>query len=260
MKVKVTAYLHEESVETFFKLVPVSKRSRIVRSYLINDYTLSKERLQSDFSIEKQSDENEMKALHFFLNQQAIRKLDSVVESLSLLSDENYTDTVEASRSRVLQVIVNQINNKYKADPIPKSIRKNRVFYLPISNKKKLLKYINAREVTPTIEDFIDKEYEGPNISVDELKQRTKENMELINLSLDQATIEELDEYAKKSNVKRSHIFRNVVAELIEKFEQGPVNIQNQLYPQLDQLVNEMKEFATEEEIQEAIMQYQVKY
>lgn len=258
MKSKVRAYLLKDSVETFLTTVPERKRSQFIRMYLLNEkqFPITAEAIENFYSVDSAE---EKKGIDFFLNEQSLRRLDQLVKETEDLMKPQYP-RVEINRSFILQLVVDMINSTYKDNPIQVVKSKRKPFYIPVSYKEALLQYINKREITSTLEQFIAEKYNGPLAEeVPTLSKKPAEKMELMQLSLDDTAIEELDEFAKEYRANRSEIFRNVVKQLICTFNDENENIQSVIYQKLDELVEDLKGIATEGQILEAIEKYQTK-
>jgi len=259
MKTKVTITLKKEIIDTFFKLVPNMKRSQIIRNQLLNkvDLQLNLEKLNY---ILNHVESDEKKSFYAFLNETSLRKLDSLVEDLENLTKSfSLNEPTPITRSMIFLLILEEINEKYKDSPIPDTKSKIKPFYLPISDKSDLLSLISKREVTSSLEKFINEIYTGPTKEeLNTFKKSPGEKMEILQLSLDNTAIEELDEYAKEFNANRSQVFRNVVKQLIESLKSKNNDVTEQLYNRLDDLVVEFKEVTTEDIILEAIHKYEI--
>jgi metal-responsive CopG/Arc/MetJ family transcriptional regulator len=257
MKVKVRAHLTTESIIQFFLLIPERKRSQVIRWFLLNDY-----QLPNEAAIDKLTQENELerRGIDLFLNHQSISILDNLVNELrELISTEQKQIGVEVNRSLIFQHIVNQLNIKYKDNPLSSGKSKMKPFYVPKSHKAKLLQYINKREITSTLENYITEHYSGPEASEEtKFKNKPTEELEIIQLSLDEFTINELDDYANQYSANRSQILRNVVEQLVRQLEDKNDSVEGLVKNRLDEMVNELKSLATEDQIMEAIQNYKI--
>ncbi|KOP81358.1 hypothetical protein ACFFHH_15070 [Cytobacillus solani] len=259
MKTKVKITLQKDIIDTFTKLVPNKKRSQIIRNHLINTEELNVNTEEFNNIIINIENE-EKKSIDVFLNEHSLRKLDSFVSQTEEMIAKEKAEPVIITRSMIFHLILTEINEKYKDSPIPATKSKIKPFYVPVSDKKDLLKYINKREITSSLENFINEVYTGPtNDEIFNLKTKPKEKMELLQLSLDDTTIEELDQNAKDFNANRSQVFRNVVKQFINTLKFRNEDVREQINYKLDILVDEFKEVTTEEIILETIQNYQIK-
>lgn len=257
MKSAVVPTITQSTIKKFVDVIPNMKRSQIIRRYLLNETITFDHEIVQDIIEKQQSEEKE--TFFLYLNEQSLRVLASYETKIKKLASE-IGHTLEASRSAVLQHVMNTIAENYKDKPIVSEPSKIKPFYLLPSDKKRLLKYINKREVTSTIEQYIMDTYNGPTeMEKSELKAKPAEKMELIQLSLDNTAIEEMDEYAAKYGANRSQILRNVVKQILDQHENKYNNVETVVYGKLDSLVEDLRGIATENQIMEAIEKYQTK-
>lgn len=250
MKTQISFVFKKGQVEAYNRVIPASKRSRILRQYTINQYQLPNEKQLKKMI--KESKDMEKEVYPFHMDEFSLTRLDGFVKQLSEYGSD-------VSRSLIMRDILEQIIEKYTNNPLSletKSIKK--LFHVPVGTKKKLAQYIADRDRTATFDDFILNEYSGPSLPAKELKKKPKEGSETVMLSLDEDSIEYLDALAEANEVKRAHILRDVVSQLLEKLEkENP--IKKSLEYQLKKTISELEQHASADEIMEVISEYKVK-
>lgn len=251
MKYKIRVLLTSSSAQTFFHLIPDRKRSRIIRMFLQKEYQLPKD--LKEFIVT----EEEQTGFDVFLNESSLNQLDSLVEEVRRFL-ETEEPGYKVTRSTIMQHVISQINKKHQEHPIENTKGAMKPFYLPRSHKEMLLNMISSREITHTIEDFIYEEYKGPIVTTEMLKAKQDEEMVITQLKLEEKAIDLLDKFAKEKKVTRSHILRDVVDQLIKKMKSEHGDVSEMVYSRLDDIVTELKGFANEDQILEAIQQYQI--
>ncbi len=224
-----TFNLEKGTIEKLQEVIPSGKRSRIIRDYIIHDYSLPTN-LDELQSIPK---ENEV--YPFYLNESAISKIDALIKVAA-------NQGLEINRSTIMRDVLQRMIKKYEDNPIEAGKRKEIVFYVPKGTVKALNQFVPAKQRSIFIEDFILSEY-TPS-SEDVLKEK-KDTSERFKVYLDEHTIEFIDELAVKFNtksIKRSSIGRDIVLQALDILQTSKSPKQKNLDEKLHSVIQEYKE------------------
>lgn len=244
MKAQYSFNISQEQIDEMDKFFPSEDRnkSRITRIFLKHEYEFPT--TKSDQKKLLQVPEN-TGLVHYILDEEALNILDSYVRVLK-------THSEEASRSMVMRDVLDQMFSKNKPVDI---VKQKRGFYVPKGTRDKLDSFIGERDRSSVVDFFVQNEYSGPSSSPKELKKRSPQGLEQIMLNLDERTIDKLDDFAADNDVKRSHIFRDVVDQFIQI--QTDENSANEPYKEkVKKTLRELEEEVPREVILEAIETY----
>lgn len=247
MKIQVSFAFRKGQIEAFLKVIPPSKRSRILRQFILNQYTLPVviENLLINL------DESTLEVYSFHLDELSLERLDGLVLEL------NKKAGIKANRSMIARDILEQITNKYSGLSLSPCASVKKLFHVPIGTKESLAKYISERDRTATYDDFILNEYSGPSLPAKELKKKPKGGSETMMLSLDTESIETLDSIANDYEVKRAHILRDVTTQLLDELKKRNPLKRNLEY-KFKKTLDELKQHVSPEEIREFLSLYQM--
>lgn len=230
-------HVEKEKVLSFNAVVPSSKRSKVVRACLTSQPLIN-------LNVAKNPLNEEMGTILLYLDDKAIQKLDELVHLYN------------SNRSAIIREILSLLIEQYQHSHWDKGIKKT--FTLAPGTLQQLKQLIEFGERDSLIEEFLVNAYCGPTKTTAELKSRPKGGTESILVSLTQESYDKLEEFAVSigDKVKRSHIFKDMIEQLIEELDKQNQRMLPQLQNELKSNIEELKQFKSEEEIREIIEIY----
>lgn len=254
MTIIISAYLPKKTLKEINKYIPGSKRSKLLSQFIIDDlYKMpeSKEGLEEILELEK---EEEMVIQPFFLAEEALYKIDTYIDELRKKLGETHFNRY---RSMMIRAIIKEFAKYVKENPVEKQETQFHHVFVPAGIKKRLDKHIEPMERSSTINNFILDEY-VPNVDSVTLKKPLPKERDQFSIYLDvNTTLQKVDEIAKEygENVKRTHITRDAVYQLLERLEAEKPK-KTHLEKALERTLKEIYKHAQPEEIREMLENY----
>ncbi|UOE78408.1 hypothetical protein [Parageobacillus thermoglucosidasius] len=258
MKILVSFVLRKGQIERFNKVIPEHLRTRLLRKFILNEYELPKDESEL-VSLFLEPEESEV--YPFRLSEEVLERLDILVDKVNNYG-EKLASQKTTNRSSIMRNIMDRIIEKYEKNPVSERKWKMKPVHVTKEQKELLQKYIDQREISAVLEDFILEEYKGPSVSVQELKRRPKEKMEILVITISDDATEYLkkiiSQYRAEDKVKMAHILRDAINQLIKKLEnENPQKKALEL--RLKHTIEELMQYSTIEEVQELLENYNTK-
>lgn len=255
MKIRDGFNLMKTDVAEYIELVPSFKRSRTLRKFLLEEYQLptKEESLHSFF--EEPNKEDTIVYTYIFdeVSLQRIDELVNMVNSHEIA--KNYPH--KTNRSAVMRDVLKELNKYCRQHPVTKSKIVKKSFRVPVGTIEKMSAHIPQKERNATIEEFVLEEYEGPIKAASEMKKRVPGGTEVMYVELAEEVYEKLDQYVNEigQGVKQSAIMRDVLEQMIQKFEKDSPRIMA-LEENLKHTLRDFKKIADPQDIKNKINKY----
>lgn len=256
MTIIISAYLPKKTIKEINKYIPGSKRSKLLSQFIIDDlYKVpeTKEGLEEILDLNK---DEEMVIQPLFLAEEALYKIDSYIDEVREKLVEE-TDNFNRYRSMMIRAITNEFAKYVKENPVEKQKTQFHHVFVPAGIKERLDKHIEPMERSSTINSFIIDEY-VPKVDTATLKKPVPKERDQFSIYLDvNTTLSKVDEIAREygDNVKRSHITRDAVYQLLEHLEAEKPK-KNHLEKTLERTLKEIYKHAQPNEIKEILGKY----
>ncbi|MEC3018368.1 hypothetical protein P9Z80_13840 [Bacillus cereus] len=210
MKTQMTFNIYSAQVKEFVKIVPETLRARTICKFFKKEYVCP-DTFNTVF-------EGEAEVYQVRMDKVSANKLDEIVVKAKMAQ-------IEVNRSIVMRDVFEQFISKYKECPLPKPVRKRTSLNVAAGTINELANYIEHYERNKTIEEFILEEYHGPYVSISVLKQKLGNEYELMPVTLDENAFSILGEIADEygNGVKKSHILRDVINQLSQKYKDNKI-------------------------------------
>lgn len=236
--------------ERYRSLVEDSMQAKVLRNYLLNEYTLPE-----DLTIFSKGDTKDTKNGKFYFDDFTNEKLNSCVAAVK---EKGY----KANRSSVMRHVIEELIKKLegqskKVSPVERQVKKIDV-YFERGTRAVLEKYVNFRDRNATLERFILEEYEPKDLTYVMDRLREPEQMKV---GMDIKAYEKLDSLVGKINkdgVNRTILFRDVVIQLVSKLSKSDAR-ELIAEKRLEYSLDEVLEVSGPERLTEVLESYIVK-
>lgn len=239
MKQHISVNLYADQLEELKKLVPSETRnkSKFLRQYLKKEYKLPENVTSLQLEPKRKLVDD-----HIILDKESIYILDRYVEEIK-------HHLSEANRSTIMRDVVNKFIDQGDPDLTEKY---SRSFQVEKGMKEKLDEFINKRDRSSALDFFIKNEYQGPKKTRGELK-KPLEDKEQIMVYMHGSTYEKLDAIAHECNVKRVHVFRDVLDQFLLDQEEE----KNEFHDIIKQALYQLEQQVPTQEIHEFLEKYE---
>lgn len=254
--------LRKGQIERFNQVVPESLRSRLLRKFILNEYELPTDGSEL-VSLFTEPLQEESEVYPFRLSEEVLERLDFLVNKVNKYGEKGLASPKTVNRSAIMRDIMDRIIEKYEKNPVSERKWKMKLIrYVPSRHKQLLKKYIDQREISAVLEDFILEEYKGPSVPAKELKRIPEEETEDLMITIS----EDVEEYLKdmisqhydKDKVKLTHILRDAINQMVKKLEdENPQKKALEL--RLKHTIEKLMQYSTPEEVQELLENYNTK-
>jgi|GEM_PF-5805773 len=254
MTIIISAYLPKKTLKEINKYIPGSKRSKLLCQFIMDDlYKLpgTQEELEAILELSK---EEEMVIQPLFLAEEALYKIDSYIDQIrkKFVGDKEHFNRY---RSMMIRAISKEFAKYVKENPVEKQKTQFHHIFVPAGIKKRLDRHIESMERSSTINSFILDEY-VPTADYATLKKPLPIDRDQLSVYLEvDTTLKKVDEIAREYDVKRAHITRDAIYQLLERLEAEKPK-KNHLEKALERTLEEIYKHANPAEIKEILEKY----
>lgn len=247
-------YLKKQQNQMFMSLIPALKRSSIIREFIKYEYQLPSVDTNDFDSLFEDVKEEEMEVYSYYLDEVSNNRLEQLVKEVNQINAHNKTN-----RSAVMRNIFDKIIEKYTNHPLQEVKCITRTFTVTPGTIVQLKSFISHGDRDTIIDNFILNQYDGPAEykTAAELKSRPKGGTESILVSISEDAYAKLEEIANAvgDKVKRSHIFKDVLEQLLSYLQHDNPN-RVELEKKLEVVIEDLRNYATDGEIKEVVETY----
>lgn len=244
---RVSFSLYPGQANEYKAMVDDALQSRIIRNFIMNDYTLPK-----DLSVINKGEKKGLEVSPFRFDEFTDEKLNSLVEEVRKAG-------FKANRSSLMRHIMAQLIDKLKQQSgetaKDREIRHSS-FYFEEGIKNLLEQYIPFRDRNAVIERFVLEEYKPRTNSL--ILYEKPEQPESMRISMSGNAFDKLDQYVKEiktKGVNRSSVMRDVVAQIISKLSNSDAQ-KLIVETRLKQAIEEYRRVFGEEMLRETLSTY----
>lgn len=257
MSIIIAANLQKDTLKEINKYIPVSRRSKLISQYIEQDSYVLPNTEKGIRNIIEWDKTSEMVIQPIFLSPEAAHKIDQIIDELEkkIVSFGLSGDLV--GRSMVIRAITKSFADYVKNNPVEEQETQFFIVQVVKGTKERLSEHIDKMERSSTINQYILDEYE-PSTDIKSLKARLSDERERITLYLDvENVLKKVEDIAESygSNVKKTHIVRDAIYQLIEQLETLQPKKRG-LEKSLSRAIEEIAKHANPSEVRELLEKY----
>ena len=260
MSIIIAANLQKDTLKQINNHIPVSRRSKLLSQYIEQDIYVLPQTEKDIRNIIEWDKDAEMVIQPIFLSPAAAHKIDQIIDELErkIVSFGLSGDLV--GRSMVIRAITKSFADYVMKNPVEELETTFFIIQVEKGTKERLSEHIDKMERSSTINQYILDEY-VPNADAKTLKAKIPDNRERITLYLDvENVLKKVEEIAESygSKVKKTHIVRDAIYQLIERLETLQPKKQG-LEKSLSRAIEEIAKHANPDEVRELLEKYSPK-